>query len=91
MKAIGVDLGGTKLNIGVVDDEGNFEIEERSLTLSNWPEMRETIVNACKALIEKNKDIKLIKAKTILSILLINIFNKNIYFIFTIKRYSKYY
>ena len=58
MKAIGVDLGGTKLNIGIVDNDGNFEIEERSLTLSNWPEMRETIVNACKSLIEKHGDIK---------------------------------
>lgn len=60
MRAIGVDLGGTKLNIGVVDNEGNFEIIERSLTLNNWSQMKDTIVETCKSLIEKYSDIKVV-------------------------------
>ena len=54
MKAIGVDIGGTKLSIGIVDSEGNFEIEESSLTLTRWSDMKKVIVDTSKDLISKD-------------------------------------
>ena len=60
MKAIGVDIGGTKLSIGIVDSEGNFEIEESSLTLTRWSDMKKVIVDTSKNLISKDNSIKAI-------------------------------
>lgn len=60
MKAIGVDLGGTKLHIGIVDDSGNFEIEERSLTLTRWSDMKTVIVDTSRDLMAANPDVKAI-------------------------------
>lgn len=60
MKAIGVDLGGTKLNIGIVDSDGNFEIQERALTLTRWLDMKDVIVQTSRDLIKNNPDVKAI-------------------------------
>lgn len=56
-KAIGVDLGGTKLNIGIVDSNGIFDIEDRALTLTRWHDMKKVIVDTSKDLIASNPDV----------------------------------
>ena len=60
MNLLGVDIGGTKLSIGIVDSEGNFEIEESSLTLTRWSDMKKVIVDTSKDLISKDNSIKAI-------------------------------
>lgn len=56
-KAIGVDLGGTKLNIGIVEENGNYTIEDRALTLTRWDDIKKVIVDSSRELISTNPDV----------------------------------
>lgn len=45
MKSVGIDLGGTKLFFGVINEEGKIEDQQRILTPDTWQEMRSQIVS----------------------------------------------
>ncbi len=44
MKAVGIDLGGTKLFFGVISEDGSLEDTKRILTPVTWSEMKSEII-----------------------------------------------
>lgn len=57
MRSVGIDLGGTKLFFGVVDDAGNLEDEQRIPTPDSWEEMKSSIVELVSQYQERHDDI----------------------------------
>jgi len=57
VRAVGVDLGGTKISFGVVESDGNLLEEYRLPTPKTWPEMRSLIGDAFNKFTSEHEDI----------------------------------